>query len=65
MRASGDFGDNAAIGGVDIDLRNDDVGKNLATVFDDGGGAFVAAGFDTQYVHLFSLAYLDKYCQVW
>ena len=45
--AGGDFGDDATVGLVEIDLGNDDVAKNLRAVFDDGGGGFVATGFDT------------------
>ena len=41
MRASGDLGNNATVGGMNIDLRNDDVGKNAVAIFDDGRCGFV------------------------
>lgn len=44
--AGGEFGDDAAVFLVDVDLRGDDVGKDVEAVGDDGGGGFVAGGFD-------------------
>ena len=44
--AGSDFRDDSAIFGKDVDLGDDDVAQNVGTVFDDGGGGFVAAGFN-------------------
>jgi len=49
--AGGDFGDDSAGGGVDVDLGDDDVGQDFAAVFDDCGCGFVAGGFDAEDVH--------------
>ena len=45
--AGGYLGDDATVEGVEVDLGNDDVGKNLGAVFDDGGGGFVTTGLNT------------------
>ena len=44
--AGGDFGDDSAVGGVDVDLGDDDVAEDFCAVFYDGGGGFVAGGLD-------------------
>ena len=44
--AGGEFGDDAAVLAVDVDLGGDDAGEDFAAVGDDGGGGFVAGGFD-------------------
>ena len=44
--AGGEFGDDAAVFAVDVDLGGDDAGEDVAAVGDDGGGGFVAGGFD-------------------
>lgn len=44
--AGGEFGDDAAVFLVDVDLRGDDVGEDVEAVGDDGGCGFVAGGFD-------------------
>jgi hypothetical protein len=41
MRACGDFGDDAAIFGMDIYLGDDDVRQNMSAIFDNGGGGFI------------------------
>ena len=46
--AGGEFGDDAAVFLVDVDLRGDDVGEDVEAVGDDGGGGFVAGGFDAE-----------------
>jgi hypothetical protein len=46
--ARGEFGDDAAVLAVDVDLRGDDAGENFAAVGDDGGSGFVAGGFDAE-----------------
>ena len=47
MGAGSDFGNDAAVGFVDVDLGNDDVAQNLRAIFDDGGGGFITTGFDS------------------
>ena len=47
MGAGGDFGDDAAELGVEVDLGTDDIGEDLAAIADDGGGGFIAGGFDS------------------
>lgn len=42
MGTSGNFGNNAAVGSKDVDLRNDDVAEDFGVVTDDGGSGFVA-----------------------
>ena len=44
----GEFGDDAAVVGVDGDLRGDDVGERRRAALDDGGGGLVAGGFDAE-----------------
>ena len=46
MRASGDFGNDAAVGFVDVDLGDDGVTQNLRAVLHDGRGGFITTGFD-------------------
>ena len=50
VRAGGDFWDDAAVGFEDVDLGDDDVCEQLVVVHD-GGGGFVAGGFDGEDVH--------------
>jgi len=45
MGTGGDFGDDSAIGGEDVDLGDYDVAQNMDAVFYYGGGSFVATGF--------------------
>ena len=46
--AGGELGDDAAVVGVDGDLRGDDVGEGFAAGADDGGGGLVAGAFDAE-----------------
>ena len=46
--AGGELGDDAAVGGVDGDLRGDDVRELAGAALDDGGGGLVAGALDTQ-----------------
>lgn len=46
--SAGEFGDDAAIDGVEIDLAGDDGGEGFDAVADDGGGGLVAGGFDAE-----------------
>ncbi len=46
--AGGELGDDAAVGGVDGDLRGDDVRELAAAALDHGGGGLVAGALDTQ-----------------
>ncbi len=46
--AGGEFGDDAAVVGVDGDLRGDDVREDFAAGADDGGGGLVAGAFDAE-----------------
>jgi len=46
--AAGDFGDDAAVFGVEMGLGGDDVAEDFVAVGDDGGGGFVAGGFEAQ-----------------
>ena len=49
MLARGEFRHDAAIFGVQFDLRGDDIGQNLAVAHDRGAG-FVAGSFNGQQV---------------
>jgi hypothetical protein len=49
MLAGGEFGDDAAVIGVERDLRGDYAGEDFAGSADDGGGGLVAGAFDAQY----------------
>jgi len=49
--AGGDFGDDAAEFGVEVDLGRDDVGEDFAAVTDDGGGGFIAGGLYSENEH--------------
>ena len=40
--ACGDFWDDAAVCGMDVDLGNNDVRQNIDAIFNNGGGRFVA-----------------------
>lgn len=51
MGTGGNFRYNSTVSGVNIDLRDDDIGKDFAAIFDDGGGSFVARGFNSQDFH--------------
>lgn len=51
MGAGGNFGDDAAVGFEDVDLRDDDVAQNGTAVLNNGGGGFIAAGFEGENVH--------------
>lgn len=55
MRASSDLGNNATVGGMNIDLRNDDVGKNAIAIFDDGRCGFVTRTLNSKNAHIFLL----------
>ena len=44
----GEFRDDAAVLAVNVDLGGDDGRKDFAAVGDDGGGGFVAGGFDAE-----------------
>ena len=55
MRASGDLGNNATVGGMNIDLRNDDVGKNAVAIFDDGRCGFVTRTLNSKNAHILLL----------
>lgn len=46
MGAGGELGEDAAILGVQVNLRGDDSAFDVVPVLDDGGGGFVAGGFD-------------------
>jgi hypothetical protein len=46
--ARSEFGDDASVFAVDIDLGGDDAGENGAAVEDDGGSGLVARGFDAE-----------------
>ena len=55
MRTSGNLGNNAAVGGMNIDLRNDDVGKNAVAIFDDGRCGFVTRTLNSKNAHILLL----------
>ena len=48
MFARGEFGDYTAVLAVNVDLGGDDAGEDFAAVDDNGGGGFVARGFDAE-----------------
>lgn len=51
--AAGDFGDDAAVFCVEVDLGCDDGGECHAAIFDDGRGRLVARRFDRENFHVF------------
>ena len=55
MRTSGNLGNNAAVGGMNIDLRDDDVGKNAVAIFDDGRCGFVTRTLNSKNAHILLL----------
>ena len=55
VAAGGDFWDDAAVFGVDVDLGIDHIGKQAFAVFNDRRRCFVAAGLDSQNPHLLLL----------
>ena len=55
MRASSNLRNNAAVGGMNIDLRNDDVGKNAVAIFDDGRCGFVTRTLNSKNAHILLL----------
>src|ERR1700678_1482382 len=46
--AGGKLGDDPAVFAVNFDLGGDDAGEDAFAVGDDGGGGFVAGGFDAR-----------------
>ena len=52
VAAGGNFWNDATVFGVDIDLRHDNIRQDFLSVFDNGGGGFVARRFDTEDFHL-------------
>ena len=48
VSAGGDFRDDAAEFGVEVDLRGDDIGEDVAAIAHDGGGGFITGGFDAE-----------------
>lgn len=42
VATGGDFRNHATVGGVDIDLGNDDVRKESVAIFNNGGSGFIA-----------------------
>ena len=46
--AGGDLRHDAAVLGVEVELRGDDVRAEVAAVLDDGGGGLVAGGLDAE-----------------
>lgn len=55
MAAGGDFRDDAAVFGVDVDLGIDHIRKQAFAVFNDRRRCFIAAGLDSQNPHLLLL----------
>ncbi len=55
VRAGGDFWNNASVSSMDIDLRDDDIGKNAVSVLDDGGRSFVTRTLDAKNAHIYLL----------
>lgn len=51
VRASGDFGDYAAVSLVNIDLGNYDVAQNMGTILNDGSRSFITTGLDAEDFH--------------
>lgn len=62
VRAGGNFRNHAAIGRVDVDLRNDDIRQNVTAVFDDGSGSFVTGAFDAQNFHICYYTMILRLC---
>ena len=55
MAAGGNFWDDAAVFGMDVDLGIDHIRKQAFAVFNDRRRCFVAAGLDSQNPHLLLL----------
>ena len=55
MAAGGDFRDDAAVFGMDVDLGIDHIRKHAFAVFNDRRRCFIAAGLDSQNPHLLLL----------
>ena len=51
MPPPGQFRHNAPVLSMDFVLRPDHIGKEPVAVFENGGGGFIARGFDTQDTH--------------
>ena len=51
MATGGNFGNDATVGGMDVDLRDDNIREDGLAILNNGGGSFVAGGFDTQNFH--------------
>jgi len=49
--ARGELRDDAAVGRVQLNLARNNGGSRRAAIADDGGGRFVAGGFDREDVH--------------
>jgi hypothetical protein len=49
--AGSDFRDDAAEFLVEVDLGGDDAGEDVNAIADNGGGGFVAGGFDAEDEH--------------
>ena len=55
MAAGGDFRDDSAVFGMDVDLGIDHIRKQAFAVFNDRRRCFIAAGLDSQNPHLLLL----------
>jgi len=55
VAAGGNFWDNAAVFGMDVDLGIDHIRKQAFAVFNDRRRCFIAAGLDSQNPHLLLL----------
>lgn len=53
----GNFGNDAAVGSENINLRDDDVTENLTAIGNDRRSGFVARRFDGENFHMIIIAY--------
>ena len=51
MLAGSEFRDDTAVSRMQIDLRGNNIRKNLPAILDDGGGSFVAGSLDSENQH--------------
>ena len=51
MGAGGDFRDDTTVSFENVDLGDDDIREKMLTIFENGGGGFVARRFDGEDAH--------------
>lgn len=62
--AGGDFGDDASVSSKNVDLRDNDITKNMNAIFNDGSSGFITGGFDGEDFHDIMILYFEVLCNV-